>query len=74
MTDPEAVKLVDIRKTLNLSRAISINKQSLDPEYLVSRGSTDLHTFVATCNKFRPTFEDVSALIDLLLFRKAHRV
>lgn len=61
-SDPEAVKMLNIiciRKALKSSSRFSINKHSLDLECLVSRWSTNSHTFVAASGEYGPTLEVV---------------
>lgn len=53
---------IGIRKALNLSKSLANNWTPEDMEFLVSRWSTESHTFIVWWGEFCPTTEDVIVL------------
>lgn len=63
-----------IRKALNLSKGTAINRIREDLEFLITRWSTESHTFIVVWGEFCLTLEDVVALTGLLMFREIRTV
>lgn len=77
MAESGIVKLFNklrIRKALTQARTISIDRSQVNSEFLVSRWSTEIHTFAASCGEFGPSLEDLAVLISLQLFGDAHAI
>lgn len=70
----DAIISAGIGKALNLSKSLVVNRSPLDLEFLISRWSTESHTFVAAWGEFGPTLEDVVVLMGLPVFGEVQAV
>lgn len=64
----EKIISAGIGRALNLSKKLPINRSPMDLEFLISRWSTESHTFVTAWGEFCPTLEDVTVLTSLPVF------
>lgn len=68
---PKKFQNLGIMRAITQARKESVERNSEDLEFLVSRWSTKMHTFVVTWGEFVPTLEDVVALTSLPMFGDA---
>lgn len=68
---PKKFQDLGIMSAITRARKVSVERNSEDLEFLVSRWSTEMHTLVATWGEFGPTLEDVVALTSLPMFGDA---
>lgn len=61
----EKITTAGIKRALNLLKGLAINRWPEDLELLISRWSSESHTFKATWDEFCPTLEDVIVLTSL---------
>lgn len=64
----EKITATGIKKALNLSKSLDINRCLEDLKLLVRRWTFESHTIIAAWDKFCPTFEDVIVLTRLSVF------
>lgn len=54
-----------ILEAIKISQSLTLNKRNKNLDFLMSRWSTDTHTFVFPWGEFSPTLQDTSALLHL---------
>lgn len=57
---------------INQAWKMTVDRKSVDLEFLMSRWSTKRHSFVTAWGEFRSSLKDVAMLTYLLMFGKAH--
>lgn len=68
----DLLKDLGIMKAIVQARAVTVERNLVDLEFLVSWWSTETDTFVASLGEFGPSLEDVAMLTSLPLFGEAH--
>lgn len=62
------ISQVGIRKALNLSKGLAINRSPEDMEFLISRWSIKSRTFITVWGEFCPTLEDVVVFLSVFIY------
>lgn len=65
---PKKFHDLGIMRAITQTRRMSVERNSEDLKFLMSRWSTKMHTFVTAWGEFAPTLEDVVALTLLPVF------